>query len=57
LYNGKLVEVIITPEQNVGSNYGFDITPARLLSGLITERGICQANLESILNLFPEHDN
>lgn len=57
LYNDKLVEVIITPEQNVGSNYGFDITPARLVSGLITERGICQANLESILNLFPEHDN
>ena len=56
LYNDKLVEVIITPEQNVGSNYGFDITPARLVSGLITERGICQANIESILNLYPEHN-
>jgi len=56
LYNNKLLEVIITPEQNVGSNYGFDITPARLVTGLISERGICEANLESILNLYPEHD-
>ena len=57
LYQDKLVEIIITPEQNVGSNYSFDVTPARLISGLITERGICQATQESILNLFPEHDN
>lgn len=57
LYNDKLVEVIIMPEQNTGSNYGFDITPARLVSGLITERGICDANPQSILKLFPEHDN
>ncbi len=48
---------MITPERNVGGNYGFDITPARLVSGLITERGICKADKESILNLHPEHDN
>lgn len=56
LHNNKLLEVIITPEQNVGSNYGFDITPSRLVTGLISERGICEANLESILNIYPEHD-
>jgi len=55
IYQDKLVEVLITPEASVGSNYGFDITPARLVSGLITERGICKANAESIRNLYPEH--
>ncbi|MCD6180686.1 MAG: S-methyl-5-thioribose-1-phosphate isomerase [Bacteroidales bacterium] len=57
VYKDKIVEVMITPERNVGGNYGFDITPARLVSGLITERGICKADKESILNLYPEHDN
>jgi hypothetical protein len=36
-------------------NYGFDVTPARLITGLITERGICKADKESILTLFPEN--
>jgi methylthioribose-1-phosphate isomerase len=36
-------------------NYGFDVTPRRLVSGLITERGVCEANEQSILALFPEH--
>ena len=36
------------------SNYGFDVTPARLISGLITERGICDASEESLSRLFPE---
>lgn len=56
LLDGNLVEVEIVSEKQCGSNYGFDITPARLVSGLITERGICQANEESILNLFPEYE-
>lgn len=56
IYKDEIVEVMITPEAHVGSNYGFDVTPARLVSGLITERGICQANKKSILNLFPEYD-
>ncbi|MDA3904782.1 MAG: S-methyl-5-thioribose-1-phosphate isomerase [Bacteroidales bacterium] len=56
IYNDELVEILITPEKNVGSNYGFDITPARLVTGLITERGICKANQESIFKLFPEYD-
>ena len=53
--NGEQVEVRVTPEGSPAANYGFDVTPRRLVSGLITERGICAANEESILALFPEH--
>lgn len=53
--NGRSVEVRVTPEMSPAANYGFDITPRRLISGLITERGICDANEQSILALFPEH--
>lgn len=50
----RQVEVRLTPEASPAANYGFDVTPSRLVSGLITERGICAANEESILGLFPE---
>lgn len=53
--NGKQTRVLLTPESSPAANYGFDVTPARLVSGLITERGICAANEQAILNLFPEH--
>jgi methylthioribose-1-phosphate isomerase len=52
---GKIEKVLLTPENSPALNYGFDVTPARLIEGLITERGICKADKESILNLFPEH--
>lgn len=52
---GRHLEVRITPEKSDAVNYGFDVTPRRLVSGLITERGICDANEASILALFPEH--
>jgi len=44
--------VRLIPENSNAVNYGFDVTPARLVSGLITERGVCKAEKESILNLF-----
>ena len=44
----------IIPEKSAVANFGFDVTPARLISGLITERGICKATREGILTLFPE---
>ena len=47
-------EFRIIPEKTPVANYGFDVTPARLITGLITERGICKATRESILKLFPE---
>ena len=53
--DGRLVEVRVTPENSPAANYAFDVTPRRLISGLITERGICQANEQSILAMFPEH--
>lgn len=52
---GKIKEVLLTPKAAKTANYAFDVTPARLITGLITERGICKANEESILELFPEH--
>lgn len=53
LCDGKLQQVLITPENSPAINYAFDITPARYVSGLITERGICEANKTGILELFP----
>ena len=53
--DGRSVEVRVTPEHSPAANYAFDVTPRRLISGLITERGICQPNENSILAMFPEH--
>lgn len=46
------LRVRILPETSSVSNPGFDITPARLVTGLITERGICPATAEGIKALF-----
>ena len=47
-------EVLICPETTKAANYGFDVTPARLVTALITERGVCAASEEGLLQLFPE---
>jgi len=47
-------KVRLTPENSPAANYGFDVTPSRLISGLITERGICAASDEGVLALYPE---
>jgi methylthioribose-1-phosphate isomerase len=52
--SGKADSVRICPVHTAVSNPGFDMTPARLISGLITERGVCSASREGILNLFEE---
>ena len=54
LENGRTATVRILREGSQVANYGFDVTPARLVTGLITERGICGAGKEEILRLFPE---
>src|SRR5436309_1769365 len=54
--DGRHVEVHIAPEQSAAANLGFDVTPRHLVTGLITERGICEANETSILFLFPQHE-
>jgi len=48
-------KVLIAPENTATANFGFDVTPARLITGLITERGICGASEEEILRLYPEN--
>jgi methylthioribose-1-phosphate isomerase len=50
-----VTSVLICPESSPAANYGFDVTPARLVTGLITERGICAASEAGLLDLFPEH--
>jgi methylthioribose-1-phosphate isomerase len=54
-HDGQMVEVRVAPEESPAANYGFDVTPRRLVTGLITERGVCKADEKSILELFPEH--
>lgn len=51
---GERVAVRVTPQASPAENYAFDVTPARLVSGLITERGICPASRAGLLALFPE---
>jgi methylthioribose-1-phosphate isomerase len=55
LASGAIASVEIVPAGTAVANYGFDVTPARLVSGLITERGVCEASAAGLLSLFPEH--
>ncbi len=57
LENGEIGKVRIVNEASPVANYGFDVTPAKYITGLITERGICKANEDDILKLFPEKRN
>jgi methylthioribose-1-phosphate isomerase len=53
---GDTVAVLITPTHSAAANYAFDVTPARLVTGLITERGRCDASEQGLKLLFPESD-
>jgi len=52
--DGTLVQVRISPDATEAANPAFDVTPARLVTGLITERGICAASAKGLASLFPE---
>jgi methylthioribose-1-phosphate isomerase len=52
--NGETTYVRTVAAETAVSNFAFDVTPARLVTGLITERGICAASEEGLLGLFPE---
>jgi methylthioribose-1-phosphate isomerase len=52
--DGRVLEVRIPPEASRTANPAFDVTPARLVTGLVTERGVCAASAEALLALFPE---
>ena len=52
--DGEMVSVQLTPDGTAAGNFAFDVTPARLVTGLITERGVCPASPEGLAGLFPE---
>ena len=54
LSNGKSVRVLVPPGESPAVNHAFDVTPARLVTGFITERGVCKAAEQDIISLFPE---
>ncbi len=54
LADGSVTTVQISPDGTPGGNPAFDVTPARLVTGLITERGVCAASPEGLAALFPE---
>jgi methylthioribose-1-phosphate isomerase len=49
---GEMAEIQVTPDGSAARNYGFDVTPARLVTGLITEKGICAASEAGLRGLF-----
>jgi methylthioribose-1-phosphate isomerase len=51
---GGVERVCIVPEGSGAGNYAFDVTPGRLVTELITERGVCEASREGLLRLFAE---
>ena len=51
--DGRIETVRIAPDGSPVANYGFDVTPARLVSGLITERGVLAATREALAGAFP----
>jgi len=52
--DGRIESVRIVPDGSAVANYGFDVTPARLVTGLITERGVLVATREGLAKAFPE---
>ncbi|GEO82544.1 S-methyl-5-thioribose-1-phosphate isomerase [Pararhodospirillum oryzae] len=52
---GALAWVTVTPEGSPAANPAFDVTPARLITGLITERGVCPASAQGLAGLYPEN--
>ena len=52
--DGRIETVQVTPEGSPAANPAFDVTPARLVTGIITERGVAEASREGLLALYPE---
>ena len=55
LADGRVATVALAPEGSGAANPAFDVTPARLVTGLVTERGIAEASEAGLRSLFPEH--
>lgn len=52
--DGDDTAVLITPSDSAAANFAFDVTPSRLVTGLITERGVCTASRDGLAALYPE---
>ena len=52
--SGESVEVRLTPDGSAAGNYAFDVTPARLMTAIVTERGVCPASRDGLASLFPD---
>jgi len=57
LASGKITDVRICPDNTLAANYGFDVTPAKYITGLITERGICRPSEKDIKEMFSDKFN
>lgn len=55
--DGKVAQVRVSPDATPAANPAFDVTPARLVTGLITERGVAKASREGLKAMFPERGN
>jgi methylthioribose-1-phosphate isomerase len=55
--DGRIETVRIVPDGSAVANYGFDVTPARLVTGLITERGVLAPSREALAKAFPERSD
>jgi methylthioribose-1-phosphate isomerase len=53
--DGRLLEVQVTAPGSAVANPAFDVTPARLVTGIITERGVAEASRAGLAAMFPEH--
>ncbi len=51
--DGGIATIRLTPQGSPAANYAFDVTPARLVTGLITERGVCEASEDGLTEPFP----
>ena len=51
---GEVTSVRVVPDGSAALNLAFDVTPGRLVTGIITERGVCPATREGLLSLYPE---
>jgi methylthioribose-1-phosphate isomerase len=55
LADGRITRVLVPPESSPAADFAFDVTPARLVTGFVTERGVCGASESEIHGLFPEY--
>jgi methylthioribose-1-phosphate isomerase len=52
--DGRIATIRVVPEGSPVANYAFDVTPARLVTGLITERGVLRAERAALASAFPD---